>query len=962
MSRDELVDRILSFTDSERRIFLAEQHDQLLPEVIELLKARGDEHLLRDPRQSLHVAEIAQEVALLIADDLALAMALWAKGNALLYLGEYRDCLECYRQAQTSYAQRAKSLEVARLQVNQIASLRHLAEYTEALRVAEEARATLTPLGPTRYLATLEMNIGEVHRQKGEYELALAAYVRGREIFSALGSATQAARMDVNRSIVLEYLDQFDEAEQLLESARVALVADEMAQEVARVDLNLGVLAFRQGRYQLALRWLEQARDGFVTLKNKLEIAGVDLYRSNVYLALNLLPEALELASQAERVFARRGMKRQVALATINEGAAHRQLGEELAAMRCFARAKRIFQKRGANVEVALLDTERAALLRAAGSASSARRMAEKAAATLKSRGLIAWRAQANLLVAECALDLTRTTLAESLAREALQVADELKLAMLAYRAQHVLGRVAEQRGQVQEAYTAYRAAVEAVETLCTALHVDEFRVGFLADKLIVYEDAVRLALVLERLDEAFELMEYDKVATLVGLSSDELPRQAADDADRRLLEELGALRRTWHWTHNKIEGSGDALSEADRERSAGVEQALRDQLSTLEGQIAELERRWQVRRPQPDPAVPGPVRPLGEVQKHLDADAALVQYFVVRGRLVALVVRADSAVCVTDLATLSALERQLDSWRFSLESLRLYPSQAIQANLDNFCADAQAHLTRFHKALIAPLESHLDGCRRIFVVPQLILPDVPFGALYDGQSYLVERYEIVHLPMASLMDRQPELLSSSGHPFVIGYSDRGRLRFAVAEAQRVAAVLAQKQSPVLRVEDEATEAEFRARTRQCNVLHLATHSAFRPDNPFFSWVRLVDARVTVTDLYGMELPGRPLVTLSACETALGGQRGGGLIGLGRSLLAAGASALVVSLWKVEDDSTAQFMEGFYRGLLSEQSLSSALRSAQLEMLRHYRHPFYWASFILVQGQLTSHMSANDSD
>jgi len=148
--------------------------------------------------------------------------------------------------------------------------------------------------------------------------------------------------------------------------------------------------------------------------------------------------------------------------------------------------------------------------------------------------------------------------------------------------------------------------------------------------------------------------------------------------------------------------------------------------------------------------------------------------------------------------------------------------------------------------------------------------------------------------------------------------------------------------------EDEATEVRLREYGPACGLLHLATHGAFRADNPLFSWLRLADARLTVRDIYSLRLPRASLVTLSACETGLGGLRGGDVLGLSQSFLAAGARSLLLSLWAVDDVSTAQLMASFYRRLAAGQTKVAALREAQQEMRERYPHPFYWAGFVLV--------------
>jgi CHAT domain-containing protein len=144
------------------------------------------------------------------------------------------------------------------------------------------------------------------------------------------------------------------------------------------------------------------------------------------------------------------------------------------------------------------------------------------------------------------------------------------------------------------------------------------------------------------------------------------------------------------------------------------------------------------------------------------------------------------------------------------------------------------------------------------------------------------------------------------------------------------------------------------------DVIHFATHGFFNKSNPLFSGVQLEpdaqnDGRLEVYEILGLHLRAR-LVTLSACETALGGgyfteiPAGDEFVGLTRAFLSAGASTVIASLWEVNDSSTARLMQSFYRKV-SEDSSSLSLATAQRSMLHGdsaHRHPYYWSAFVLV--------------
>ncbi|WP_309892565.1 tetratricopeptide repeat protein [Archangium sp.] len=112
---------------------------------------------------------------------------------------------------------------------------------------------------------------------------------------------------------------------------------------------------------------------------------------------------------------------------------------------------------------------------------------------------------------------------------------------------------------------------------------------------------------------------------------------------------------------------------------------------------------------------------------------------------------------------------------------------------------------------------------------------------------------------------------------------------------------------------------------------------------------RLEDSLVTALELAGMDLWGTQLVVLSACETGRGDVKlGQGVYGLRRALVVAGAETVVTSLWKVDDETTHELMEGYYRKLLAGQGRTSALREAMRELRQKKSHPYYWAPFITI--------------
>ena len=985
---DELVEGLLACEDvKERRAFLegwGETFSHL--RLVEALKQLADGVLRTDPAQARRMADVAQEIASQADDPLCQATAAWCAGNAGFYLGHYQECLESYRQAIPAFEEAGMGLEAARLRANCVAVLTDLGHYEEALAEASIARQALAIPGPTRFLAALEMNVAVLHRHLDDYGAALAACDRGREIALALGSSVQAARFAVNRALILENLDSYRAAVATL--VEVLPVFDQHGEvmEAARTQLNLGLLYTRMGRYRQALRALERARQGFAALDNEMEVAVVDWHRAGVYLKLNLLPEVIELCERTRSIFAERGLVRQAAMADSEAAQAYQRIGEPEEALRLMEQARQELGEGKAPVQLALLDLVQAGLYADRGAPTEALALAEGSLAALEPGPFPIKRAQARLSIADCYRALGRLEEAEGVYREALEVVRPAGLADLTCRAQYGLGRIAESRGDDAEALTWYRQAMDTVTLASVGLGGAEFRASFLADKLAAHQGAVALSLRAGDVAAAFTYAEEARTSAglLMSLHTDDpAPSSAPFDP---LTAELVQRRDDWNWHYSRLDRLQweVARSETGHSEQSGDEAEVLRQLQATELHLADLVHRARLRYG----VQYGAPADLTEVQAYLQPDEVLLAYFVARDQIVGFLVGQAHVVPASDLPSLEAISQRLDRLRFSL---RRETDESVN------------HLAQLHQALLAPFEPYLsDGhIQRLIVVPHDLLFHLPFHALHDGQGYLLERFEVVYLPAASLLGHgtlsvsrsnfarpgspdpgpkrgfaplAPQLWGEGGraildplslskgrpgdHPrraLIVGHDHDGRLPAALEEAQTIHEILAAAASktgiePRLLLSEDATDASLRHHAPDCGVLHLATHGVFRQDNPLFSALRLADNWLTLADVERLALPQAPLVTLSACETGLGDLRGSDIFGLSQAFLQAGAASLVVSLWPVPDEATRQLMIHFYRNLVAGKSKAAALRSAQLTLRSDpvHGHPLHWAGFVLI--------------
>lgn len=197
-----------------------------------------------------------------------------------------------------------------------------------------------------------------------------------------------------------------------------------------------------------------------------------------------------------------------------------------------------------------------------------------------------------------------------------------------------------------------------------------------------------------------------------------------------------------------------------------------------------------------------------------------------------------------------------------------------------------------------------------------------------------------------------------------LGMLRLARLPYTAREAERILQ-LVPSENGMKALGFQATRATATsAELRQYKYVHFATHGYFNSAQPALSGLVFsrFDERgqpqngfLLSSDIFNLQLPAEAVV-LSACETGLGEEvRGEGLVGLTRGFMYAGAARVVVSLWSISDQATAELMARFYDGVLQPDrklTPAAALRAAQLALWRNprWRAPYYWAAFTL-QGE-----------
>ena len=511
------------------------------------------------------------------------------------------------------------------------------------------------------------------------------------------------------------------------------------------------------------------------------------------------------------------------------------------------------------------------------------------------------------------------------------------------------------ERENPDSAYAHYEKAFRLLEASRSEIGAAETQTGFLSgDRRRLFEEVARYYVSLESSAEsglwsarAFDTIERGKARGLLDLLERSVVAQSSP-AEEAVLDSLYRLDR-------------NAREYAERE-------------TALKSRYAQL-REERLGRSVGALAPGGGVVSLEDLMRSLPKGTVLLEYAL--GDTTSLFWAVDRAgATVYRLAARSVLSDEVERLRDAVS--RPGPGDA------SFLAAARS----LYKQLLEPAGARVDKAKRLVIIPDGVLFELPFevllageptaGARWKDQPFLARSCGTVYAPSASVFfrltskkDQEAHVLEliAMGDPDLSSVGRQGDpalrpLPYSRAEVEGISALLDRKREEVF-VGRDATEARLKEvlRASPPRILHLAAHGFADPVEPINSSIILGASTDPVEDgqLYTLEilsLPTAPeLIVMSACESA-GGMisRGEGVVGLSRAFLAAGARGVVASLWPVSDASTAGLMKTFYGAMLrSHEPAFEALRRARLSLLdsSQFAHPFYWAPFILIGTERT---------
>ena len=861
---------------------------------------------------------------------------------------------------------------------------------TKALIYFKKALALATQANNRRQVGFLLRNIGSVYRFRDEYAKALSYFKRSLPILNESGNQRMVGL--VYWSMSLTHWD-FGNYTRALELAKMAAavadsIGDRWGQE--RYGGTVGLIYWNLGNYTEAFARYEKA----LALAREIgDREGEKLWFGNMAVLFSELgdwPKSLNYYDRARAIAAEIGNRGEEARLIGEQGAVYWQENDMEKALHFYKEALKIEQDVGNKKEQASFLDQMAGLYFERGQLKISKTYTERAlklARRIGARGM-----EGNSYLQLGNQDAKRGKELQALGnyKKALRIGEILKDEKLVWRANAGLARLYSQKRQFEKSLHYYEKAIDGIEKIWGTVPTEKYKAGFLESKLDVYGEAIHL---LNDLHRQFPSKGYDRQAF-----------QLSERARARSLLQMVTEGRVFHFLKgippafrvkflmnekqlkNAYQMWSREWSKPEGERNHPLLSKLTNEIDSLKRAKSQLTHALRKAHPDYYRLTDPTLLTVRDVQTKILSDkTVLIEYWVGKDKIYLWAIRKNSFLFKAIDLSRGVLQKRL------VEISPLFASKKAAKGVltDHRWADINfEQLNALYGDLLEkPAGKFLENANRIIIIPDGRLFYLPFEMLVtkiEGNSphYLIEDFPISYASSASLLNpdlkktkQAPKDLLAFGNP---DYSRKGETITSLSSLARYRSILRQDRFQALpNAEREvraiarnfrkaavftgkrATESRFKRLAGGYRLIHLATHFVIDDVHPMHSKIILAqspdktdDGDLEMHEVYNLRLKAE-MVVLSGCNSGLGTwRRGEGLIGLTRAFLYAGVPNVVVSLWPVEDRSTAWLMKNFYAHLKQGLDKAQALQKAKIDLIQSKdkaRDSFYWAPFILIE-------------
>jgi len=894
----------------------------------EILMGMAAQKFYQNSEQAFRLYGLAREVALQLKDQKRLAKTYYDIARSHSGLGNYDNATAAYSESRKAFEAAASERDViyilADLGTISLIQERYAdaQEYSEtSISLAERLKDSSAPAGawPDAFgIAGSLRTLGELSLRDGDIDQAISQFQRALNLLNELNrdhsydfyvteTYTGLGRVYTSAGDHVKALASLNSARQIATAA-----------QVPKVLSNLGYLYMEQEDYAQADAQFHQTLKIYRSANNQreesrvlLNLGVVQQRQGNHDQALTLFRQSLDLATATKIVDV--------------EIAAREGIGVVLTAQSRFDDALKALDK---GLVIARVTQDK-----------------------MRQTELL-WR------TAQTYQQMQDYARAEQLAQDAVALARAMYLPKLTFLATATLGDAYAANNKTELAIQTLKDSIAELETLRDRVAGREEGLQlFFENKLGPYHSLVMLLTKQGRNFEALLYAERAKGRVLLdavsGVRSDlaNVLTQSERIEEQHLIKKISEINQ-----RIKSEPAGDTRTQNELDSQLD---AARLELSSFKDRTYAAHPELRIRSGVAQGLALASLKTLTA-----NTDLAYVEYVVTERKLGVFIVTRNRA---TNEPGIRYLNLPLNA-----DELR----QKVNQFHSMLAARHPNHRTlsrELYQLLIEPFAKELQNMKTVCIVPDGLLWTLPFQALTTKRgNYLVEQYALYYAPSLSVLhemnDRAKETMSNSLIAFanpVIGRDEKLNqdlcpLPEAETEIAEVAAAVRSKVKKIF-VGRDADEKTFKALAPAYATIHLATHGVLDNRDPLYSHLLLTktdgdvenDGSLEAREIISMHL-NADLAVLSACETGNGRiSPGEGVIGMSWAFFVAGTRSMLVSQWRVNSASTSELMKNFYQALARQANTdhkSEALRQASLHLLKdpRYRHPFYWAGFVLV--------------
>lgn len=947
MTRRNLAKKLIAAKNEAERKKLLKENKNLADEKLAFhLKEICLTAFTADPAKTQAVFKALKKLSEFNPNSEIKAYLFWVSGICKVTKGNLVSATKDLNKSAGIFEKIGQEHSSAKTRVAKLIPLALLGKYDEAIKTGKDALEIFEKYKDELAAGKIEKNMGNIVARRGREREAEEFYLSAMRRFEKLGDEKELTMSENSLANTYAELNNFRKAEKFYSQALERARKNEMRVTVAEIEASMGNLATFRGKFDDALRFLELSRQKYENLDMPHQNAVAELEIADIYLELNLTEEAFSIYRKVADQLSQLRMQSEEARARANYGKTATLLGEEKLAKKELEKSAKLYLAEKNDTGAATVKLSEAKLELDSENFRDALKLVREAEQLLKKTENARLKLNARWLTGETLRNLNEHKKAREILSQNYTEAIRQEQNNIAQSTQNSLGKLALQTGDKKSAKNHFRRALKLVENLREPLPAEEFRIAFLANKLAPFENLAKIYLEENKLKQAFFYIERSRSRSLVEVleTQNEKSDSKATDVTANLKRKLETLREELNWFYSRLNRAEmdetDALHKEIKAREKQISNTMRRIQSLTSSDAKSLNKISKMRG---NSVAEQSAELVSSLQQLLGKQIALIEFVNFDDRISAFVITDRKIKFIANLASDSEIIEALEGLQFQFGTLR-YGAKNLDKFMPTLKSRADIHLENLYEKLIAPLEAFLSK-RDLVIVPVGALHYVPFNALKRDKKYLIEKRKVVLSPSAevwrNLNKKASRKLKSA---LLIGFADEA-IPLVDKEIKRLEKVFEKTKSLTGK---KASYANYKREAEKFDVLHLACHGQFRPDNPMFSSLHLADGFITVRDICSQDLSAG-LVTLSACETGLNKiYAGEEFVGLTRGFLSAGASSLVLSLWTVNDEATAVLMNDFYEHLQTGKTPSEALRKAQSNFIKRDIHPYFWSPFVII--------------